>query len=571
MPSIALLKKELLVQLRRVRSFAWLLLLAVLMIWWVGAGWPRTDYQLAWGNVGRYSNDVFMGVSMLLFGGSVLFVPGIAATSIVVEKERGSWDPLFVTLLSPMGIFWGKLLSAIGLYLLFIVATFPIVSAIFFLIGIDWVQFLFAFGMILATTVTCGIIGVACSARFQSTLWAIFFSYLGAAILMGLPSLALLLVDEVVLESFGIYRNVFSSNEWLLFSMSAFATFAAGLEGYGGVSLVEHLVYQVVLAMVAFVWGALAIRRPPRPPVERGGAPIDDKTRLRDRRRRFPFYLLDPLQRPKPIEDGKNPVCEKELRWGFLRKRSLATRLFVVYFLLSLLSSTMLTVVFVDGPRSFSGETVMPLFLFQGAIVCAFVPVFLSRLFPKEHEQDNLDMLRMTLLSAKAVARGKYEAGLRIAGSLVAMTVVADLPLLIAAVLLGDGRSVWLFISGCVSLAVCVLLILGVTTRVSVMVRSTGPAIVGSFIAGLVALFGVIVVGALFAETFNLRLDDDEGLGLFLIYSSPPVAYVLESEGDHIEGHHAYWALSMIAYSIIALRLRRSAYKFYELKRWQDR
>jgi len=566
MPSIALLKKELLTQLRRVRSIGWLVLLAVLMIWWVAAGWPRTEYQLIWANIGRYTQNIFYGVSMMLFVGSALFVPGIAATSIVVEKEQESWDPLFVTLISSRGIFWGKLFSAIGMYLLFIVATFPVVSAIFFLVGVDWVQFLFAYGMILVTTVTCGVIGVACSARFRSTLWAVFFSYLGVAILMGLVPLILALVVEMFIRPFTNMSFPFSDYETLMFTFSALITLAAGLDSYN-IPLVSHLVFQAALAFSAYIWGARAIRRPTDPAVERGGAPVDDQARLKERRRRFPFYLLDPLKRPKPIEDEKNPVCEKELRWGFLRRRSLATRLSVVFFLISMAISTFTAVESVSR----GWTEILMLSLVQGAVVCAFIPVFLSHLFPKEIDRGNLDMLRMTLLSPEDVAKGKYQAGLRMAGWLMVLTVIADLPILFVALASGYGRVTWMFISGVVSLTVCLLLTLGVTMRISVMVRRTGPAIVASLIGSVLALFGAMMVGFLLAATFDVNLRSDRGPGLFISYTSPVMAYVYESGLERIAWRHLYWALNVIVFLFLSLALRRRAFNYYAQRRWQDR
>ena len=98
------------------------------------------------------------------------------------------------------------------------------------------------------------------------------------------------------------------------------------------------------------------------------------------------------------------------------------------------------------------------------------------------------------------------------------------------------------------------------------------PAIVASFIGSVFALFGATAGGLLIALTLNFNIRPDEGLGLFIMYTSPVIAYIIESEPSYrVEWRHLYWVLNIIVFSCIALALRRSAFSYYAERRWQDR
>ena len=78
LPAYALLKRELLVQLRRRRTFFWLMVLATLSSCLVLAGWPSSDY-LDWSGVSAFAVRIVFGVVGMAFLGSALIVPGVAA------------------------------------------------------------------------------------------------------------------------------------------------------------------------------------------------------------------------------------------------------------------------------------------------------------------------------------------------------------------------------------------------------------------------------------------------------------------------------------------------------------
>ncbi|MBI3894112.1 MAG: cbb3-type cytochrome c oxidase subunit I [Candidatus Wallbacteria bacterium] len=64
---------------------------------------------------------------------------------------------------------------------------------------------------------------------------------------------------------------------------------------------------------------------------------IDDAAVLQRRRKRWPYYLIDPLARAHEIKDRQNPVWVKEQRVGFLAKTPVLIRLTYVGMFISLM------------------------------------------------------------------------------------------------------------------------------------------------------------------------------------------------------------------------------------------
>ncbi len=103
--------------------------------------------------------------------------PGMTAGIISGERERQTFPLLLVTKLSAFSVVTGKLFSAISYILLLVIASLPIYSMVFLFGGADVREFLQVAGVLLATTVTLGSIGIFCSALFKRTTVAIVVSY----------------------------------------------------------------------------------------------------------------------------------------------------------------------------------------------------------------------------------------------------------------------------------------------------------------------------------------------------------------------------------------------------------
>jgi ABC-2 type transport system permease protein len=106
-----------------------------------------------------------------------LFAPALAAGAISGERERQTLDVLLVTLVSPLGIVWGKLVVSVAFILLLVTAALPVLATVFLFGGVDLEQFLLCQLLILSTAMTLGAASLFLSALFRRTLLATVVAY----------------------------------------------------------------------------------------------------------------------------------------------------------------------------------------------------------------------------------------------------------------------------------------------------------------------------------------------------------------------------------------------------------
>jgi ABC-type transport system involved in multi-copper enzyme maturation permease subunit len=106
-----------------------------------------------------------------------LFAPALAAGTISGERERQTLDVLLVTLVSPFGIVWGKLVVSVAFILLLVIAALPVLSTVFLFGGIDLEQFVICQLLILTTALALGAVSLFLSALFRRTLLATVVAY----------------------------------------------------------------------------------------------------------------------------------------------------------------------------------------------------------------------------------------------------------------------------------------------------------------------------------------------------------------------------------------------------------
>ncbi|HIJ73694.1 MAG TPA: ABC transporter permease, partial [Candidatus Hydrogenedentes bacterium] len=182
LPTTALVRRELLTNLRRVRSFVCLVLVVGFVTLLVVAVWPR-DVNFA--RAGMATEYLLIAVSMSLLGACALFIPGLTGTAITVEKDRETFDLLDMTLIPRSSIVLAKLLNAVGFFLLLVIAVLPVLGSVLFLVGVDWVQIAASFAVIFVTVFSCAMAGLFCSTLVRRTALALALSYVGMIILMG--------------------------------------------------------------------------------------------------------------------------------------------------------------------------------------------------------------------------------------------------------------------------------------------------------------------------------------------------------------------------------------------------
>ena len=564
LPISALLRRELVTQLRTKRSIVLLLAIALMMIWMIAAAWPSGN--VVWAMLPGISQGIVTGFSFMLLVGAALFIPGLAATTVVVEKERRSWDLLALTLLRPSGIIAGKLLSAVGMYLIYVIAVFPMLATVFFLVGIDWFQLARSLALVLITCVTCGAVGMACSAMSRKTVTAMAASYFGMSLVMGLPTLVLAVFISIWVGYFGYSLPQFI--EPMTASMSPFFVLMETTLGSTRSStlFLYNVAYQAAITAVALLVTVRALRRPakvgisprdeddPRSPVKG----LSMRERLRRRRRRF--------RKPRPpIHDRYNPIFVREMQWGLAGSRR------AYYWTILLLVGMSLALTY--GVEAMGGSTVevaSTVLSLHGILISCLVPTLLAGSFTREYELRSFDMLRMTLITPWEVVRGKFLAGLRLALVLSLCSLLANAPNFLR-MWLWDGP-LRALLAGHVSLFVCALLAANLALFASAITKRTSTAIVTSFCFVLFAYFGVFFLLALFEITVGWRLSDDVVEYAAFRFSSPVIGYFASIENSRNDFRLEYtWIVNVVEFTLVIMLVYYATQSFYRRYRVRER
>jgi ABC-type transport system involved in multi-copper enzyme maturation permease subunit len=118
----------------------------------------------------------------------------------------------------------------------------------------------------------------------------------------------------------------------------------------------------------------------------------------------------------------------------------------------------------------------------------------MANVFTKEREMGNVDMLRMTLLSARQIVFGKLFAGFTAVLPLLLAATIAMIPLMGIA---GWSQALLVLLAGCPTLYVCVWLALCLGMYASMITRRTSTSLLFSYFLNGAALFGFILATVL--------------------------------------------------------------------------
>ena len=476
------MKRELIRDLRRPRSFVCLGLFVAVCILVAAGNLPAGTAGIV--AAGGGSRILVQTIIFTLSIGCVLFVPGLAGTAIATEKEQRTFDLLHLTLIRPHGIVIAKLLNTLGLFLLLAIATMPVLGTVFFLVGIDWVELARMLMVLTAATFSCAMVGILCSARFARTSVAIIASYVGMLIVMGAPLVLVELFAEIfrirgIPEAIDPFGRVFSPPYTIMSMRTSLSD-----------SLLSTL-YQATIALICFFWTLRILRRSPKPAKVETRKPIDDAAVLEARRKKFPFYLIDPLRRKEPIEDERNPMLVKELRWGTMGRSTVLIRVFYSSFIAFFLAAAMIIFTTAYGGRSIIQyrENIVLLLVLQMGVTVIVGPALLANALTKEYELGNMDILRTTLLVPEEIVLGKVLAGAVCLSPLLLAALLSSLPLAFVAIF-HPGALATLF-TGYVTLLVCAFVSLSLGLLASILTRHTGTSIVLSYLMSIIVFGGL--------------------------------------------------------------------------------
>ncbi len=576
LPLGALLRREVVTQLRRVRSFVTILVVMLIVLWILAASWPSSN-SIVWSQLSAISTGLMTGIVFYLLIGAGLFVPGIAGTAVVVEREQQSWELLALTQLRPASIVAGKAMSAVGIYLLLIIALFPVFGSLYFLVGIDWAQTVVSLSLVLLTAFTCSMVGVAASAWAQRTGPAIASAYVGMLFVMGLPTA--ILSGLITIVTMMVFNKPFPyatlmmtvTSPFPVLTMSSFGGWMSFGQVWG--TFAAHAGYQCALILVAFFLAVAGVKRRKfrmlpagesfgtPPPLPKQRVPLRQRLRERRWRRRKP--------RP-PIPDRRNAMAVREIWWGAVG----SGRTIRAVGLLLLGVSAVLTLILMETGLN-NVDTILPASIgIHWVLINVLCAGMCASLFTKELELRGADMLRITLLTPDEVVRGKYIAGLRMAAIVCVLSLFCNAPLYFVATI--QREAVPLYVAAQGSMFVCAVLAVSAALAVSVVVSRTSTAVVGAFIAGGILFFGAPFVLAMASGLFRGNVGE---VNLFYAFSSPVVGFFYAAD-EYFQQNWGMrsgltfllmWGVNCIEFLVVAVGIYLWTAGYYRNIRARDR
>lgn len=420
--SLAIALKEIRVLLRSRRAF-WMLLLALIII---GGGfaltWLDSGGNTSVANRARFSCETFIILSVTLICTMGLITPILTAVSVTGEREHKTLDLLYCTSVPRSSLFLGKWLAAISFQILLVICLLPILSLIFQLGGVGTDEYLFSAAIAALTVATYGMLGLAISVRARRSVKAmmvalgiVLFLNIGVYMLMACLAIFHFVNNDIVL-----IRIITTTCPPALFGFLSEQIITRGIRVRGlnsGDMIFYHVLFQGTIFLLSawIAWRGLARGETLKPTIAK--KTIDDPTLLARRRRRFPYYLIDPLRRAQVIGDRRNPFFIKEHRYSAVCGPRSTIRL---GYLGLLISVPLLGAVFND----YQANGVMSTLAVWGISLTALVAPILSAIgITGEREEGTLDLLLTTPEAPPRIVSAKFLAVLRTLGFLVASVI----------------------------------------------------------------------------------------------------------------------------------------------------
>ncbi|TWT75207.1 ABC-2 family transporter protein [Allorhodopirellula solitaria] len=461
------LQRELLVNLRTNRSFillaAYQLLLAA--VTWIA--WPsddRLDLTQNPPSARRLVDLFFLGQYVI----ASLIAPSFAAGTISGEKERQTYEMLLASPLRPGAIVIGKLVAALTHLALLIVASLPIIVLFLPLGGVSVYEVAAAYLGLFVSVILFGSIGVFCSSYFSRTSNSLVVSYL--------------LILPLVIGGVLLWQSL------------------AG-DGLLRLKVIVMVVPAFAIAAVILMSAATANRLLYPPDVGSEGKEIIDLEQeaaeavgLVIQPDQFPDRLFAPPRRDTLMEDGANPVYDKEIHGEIFSQGTLMLRLVIQISILLAIPLMGVLLFWRTGWAPWFAVYVIVFNLLVG-------PVFLAGTFTSERERQTLDLLLTTTLSPWRIFWGKFIVGFRVAFVLTSFLVW---PMLLGLLLNPDFYSNWALIVGMFAIPVMVAVVNAfVAITASLYQTRTSMALMTTYLV-LIVLYVIPAGLSTLASTLNL-------------------------------------------------------------------
>ena len=460
------LQRELLVNLRMKRAFVLLMLYQVVLAAVVYFAWP-SETRLAANSVKAQGmvNMFFLGQYIL----ASLMAPSFAAAAITGEKERKTYEMLLASPLKPSAITFGKLISSLAPLALLMIGSLPIVMLCLPLGGVSFYEVLAAYLGLILSIITFGMISITCSSYFKRTSASLVASYL---IILPFALLAVLLWTNM--EGQGTSRFMLT------------------------ITVLPALTAAICVAL--FLNTSTRMLRPPDVGSE-GKEVVDLDQEAKEavglviQRDQFPDKLFAPPKRDDLMEDGTNPIYDKEIHSEIFSQGTLMLRLVI--------QISMILAIPIMAWCLFIRVEYAPAYMSYVIIFNMLVgPVFSAGSMTSERERETLDLLLTTTITPWQILWGKLIAGLRVSSVL---TLFLVWPVVLAVAMVSEYWSNLLSVLA----YLLIILVACLTTAIvalfcSVIFQKTTTSLMTTYTA-IIVLFCVPLAVTVFAKQFMLE------------------------------------------------------------------
>lgn len=463
------LQYELLSNLRLLRAFVLLLAYVGLLGGVVYLAWPQADViDFAQPEAAkRLVNLFFFGQYMLVS----LMTPSFAAGAITGEKERQSYEMLLASPLRPGSIVLGKLLAALCHLAILMFCSLPIVMLCLPLGGVHYTEVIGAYVAMISSVALSGMICLWASSFFTRTSASLLVSYL---LILPLAMVGVLIWN------------------------------ALGTQGEARVFFATTLVPIICLSLSAVFWFATTRRLLYPADFGSGGQDVVDlDTEAREavglyiKRDEFPDKLFAPPKRTTLLEDGANPIYDKEMRSEIFSQGTLMLRLVIQISML--LALPIMAVCLYIFPQ-YAPWYICYVLLFNVLVG----PVFSAGSVCSERERETLDLLLVTLITPWQMLWGKLLSGLRVSSVLSSFLMW---PVLLACLMpVGYWSNIGTMVGYFLIFALTCLTTAMTALFCSTLFSKTSQSLMASYLV-IITLFIAPLAARYFAETFFAGTD----------------------------------------------------------------
>jgi len=481
---IPILRRELVSILRTRKAFALQAGMAVLFTALIVLRWPsdaRVDLT------GAAAQQVFRLFAYGMLAAVILLVPIFPATSIVMERRRGTLGLLLNSPLSPGAIYFGKLWGVIGFSLVLLATSLPAAAACHALGGVSLgKQLLTLYGVLLVVACQYTALALLVSAYANTADSAVRITYAGV-MAMALGALGPHWFLQGNTDALAVAAN------WL-YCLSPVPVIL-NILGHGDVGSIDPefkatVMSRFLLLAAATTLGFLAIT------IYRLGAGVLDRARssgvMTDERElgvrvaRRLFFLIDPQRRKSKIGRFINPVLMKEFRSRRFGRSHWMLRLLAACGIASLLLAFSVTTSVVRWELETVGG---PLVLMQGALLVILMPSLAAGLISSECENGTWPLLRTSALSPGSIVRGK------LASAVWTMCLILCATLPGYLVMLYIQPVLWVqIVRGFICLAFSGLLALMLSATIGSFFERTAAATTAAYVTVIVVFVGPLLI-----------------------------------------------------------------------------